>query len=102
MRSDMGTRKPFTFWTSKTKVWGETKPEAPVWAQVVTAALLFGGGFIGFALWGFIGAIIAGALAAIPATVTARKQTFSADLQSGTWECSSEDFWKPVKSKLMP
>ncbi len=100
-KDKIGTSRPFTFRARKAKIWGETKSRAPLWAKIIMVLLGIIGTVVGFTFWGVIGVLVAGVIAAIPVIAAARSERFSADLEARTWTSTNDDFWRPVKSKLL-
>ncbi len=96
----IGTSRPFTFRSNKTKIWGETKAQAPLRAKLFAALVLVVVGLPAIAIWGIVGAFVAGAMSVVPIIVMGRSEKFSADLDARTWTSSNDVFWRPVKEKL--
>lgn len=95
----IGTVRPFNFTYTKTAINGQTASYTPSWAWALIAAFLVMGAIAFLAnSWGWL-AICAFA-AAFTKTGTQRFQSFSADLQAGTWTSTDEYFWAPVRKEL--
>lgn len=87
------------FWHKGAEVWGESASHhfvVWVFAGLVVLASLFS-----YLLAGFLGPVIGGVFLALVWRVSARKDTFRANLITGKWESTNDELWAPVAALLM-
>lgn len=92
------TTRGFNFWHKGSEVWGESIYHSflcYVGALVIVLISLLSA-FISL----FIGPVIGGLVLAFFWRGTSKRDTFRANLVTGSWESSNDAFWKPVADFL--
>ncbi|WP_180131945.1 zinc ribbon domain-containing protein [Rhodoferax sp. BLA1] len=88
----------FQYWGKGAEVWGESVYHSPVAYLVmvgILVAILFSSLFTSI-----FGPALGGVGMVIYWRSTAKKETFRANLVTGSWESSNEKFWLPVHTFL--
>jgi len=88
-----------TFHSNKTEIWGETKGGDLPWGQLIAVVILT---LMVIGATGFPGFLVAPVAYYYYVLKPEKKQKkfFKANVQTGAWESSGDNFWEPVRAVL--
>jgi hypothetical protein len=99
MTDQIVLQEQVTFHSNKTEIWGETKEGVLSWWPLIAAIILT---LIVIGASGFPGFIVAPVAYYyyVMKPEIKQKKFFKANVQTGAWESSGDNFWEPVRAIL--